>query len=74
MSVALLSEEEHNGQRELTAHVRRCRAGRRASGLLKGHPAKLLRPSLHKASGLAFDGGKLNEIYQSKVECELAMC
>ena len=48
------------------------RAGRKPSGLLRGHPAKLLRPSLHKASGLAFDGGKLNDIYQSIIECELA--
>jgi hypothetical protein len=43
------------------------RSGGRPSGLLQGHPARLLRPSYRKASGLAFDGGKLNEMYQSKI-------
>ena len=40
------------------------------SGLLKGHPAKLLGPSTLKPTGAAFDRQKLVKIYEPLLSCK----
>ena len=48
-----------------------CRSGQgRPSGLLKGHPAKLLKSSRVKPSGAVFDRTKLRDMYKSEMQCE----
>ena len=42
----------------------------RPSGLLKGHPAKLLKSSRVKPSGAVFDRTKLRDMYKSRMQCE----
>ena len=47
-----------------------CRSGQgRPSGLLKGHPAKLLKSSRVKPSGAVFDRTKLRDMYKSEMLC-----
>lgn len=48
-----------------------CRSGQgRPSGLLKGHPAKLLKSSRVKPSGAVFDRTKLRDMYKTEMQCE----
>ena len=44
--------------------------GKISSGLLKGHPAKLLKSSRVKPSGAVFDRQKLTDMYKTKMYCE----
>lgn len=48
-----------------------CRSGQgKPSGLLRGHPAKLLKSSRVKPSGAVFDRTRLRDMYKTKMECE----
>lgn len=58
----------HRESKEARFHFRHGRG--RPTGLLKGHPAKLLQGSTVKPTGAAFDRHKLVEVYDPVLPCK----
>jgi len=67
----LITHRNRIAQRNSCLFLPVCRSGKgKPSGLLKGHPAKLLKSSRVKPSGAVFDRQKLQDIYKTEMYCE----